>query len=79
MSERLRRSLKALIWPLMRLLVWMLVTAAVLVALKLGNELVVALAAVGGAATLSPHIARWVQNATHVAFPVPGIEPGTTG
>jgi hypothetical protein len=75
MSERLRRSLTTLIWPAMRLLVWVLVTAAVLVALRLGNELVVALAAVGGAATLSPHIARWVQNATHAAIPTE--EPGT--
>ncbi|MGW4213326.1 hypothetical protein ACWEIJ_35445 [Lentzea sp. NPDC004789] len=69
MTERMKRSLKDLIWPLMRLLVWALAIIALLVALHLGHDPVVAMAVVGGAATIAYPIARWVQNATPAQAP----------
>lgn len=76
MSERLRRSLKSLIWPLMRLMIWLIAMTAILVALELGHELLVALTVVGGAASVAHPIARWIQNATGIA---PQIQPPTSG
>ncbi|MFD4670190.1 hypothetical protein ACFWNN_10680 [Lentzea sp. NPDC058450] len=69
MSERLRRSLRTLIWPALRLLIWGAMATAVLVALAQGQDPLTVLALLGCTASAAEPIARWVQNAASVRPP----------
>lgn len=70
MTERLRRSLRTLIWPAMRLLIWGAMAAAVLVALAKGQDPLTVLALLGCTASAAEPIARWVQSATTARTPM---------
>ncbi|MGI5501881.1 hypothetical protein [Lentzea sp. CA-135723] len=80
MTERLRRSLRALIWPAMRLLIWAAMAAAVLIALIEGHDPLAVLALLGCTASAAEPIARWVQGAASPRTPSSGTSrPETAG
>ncbi|MDX8146383.1 hypothetical protein SK854_30015 [Lentzea sp. BCCO 10_0061] len=78
MSERLRRSLRALIWPAMRLLIWGAMATAVFIALSKGQDPLTVLALLGCTASAAEPIARWVQSATTVRVPQVGTSSPET-
>jgi hypothetical protein len=76
MSEGLRQSLRDLIWPAIRLLIWIVTVLALAAALATGRDPLVVLGLLGGAVSVAEPIARWVQSAVAVRLPITVADPG---
>lgn len=70
MSERLRRSLRDLIWPAIRLSIWVVIASAVFIALSNEQDPLTVLVLLALTASVAEPIARWVQSATTVRLPM---------